>query len=120
VSALRRLVAVLVLEGLLLLGLGVADGVVTLVGDDADRAPALTAAVFAVLLGAVLLGLARAVAQGRRWARGPSVALNLFPVAIGASLLSGGVWWVGLPLVAFGGLVLFLFSRPELRDRFRE
>jgi hypothetical protein len=120
VSPLRRLVAVLALEGLLLVGAGVGLAVVSLVDDDTDRAPALTVGAFAVLLGGVLLLLAREVGRGRRWARGPAVALNLFPVAMGASLLSGGVWWVGLPLVLLGGLVLLLFSRPELRERFRE
>jgi hypothetical protein len=120
VSAPRPLVALLALEGFLLIGLGVADGVVTLLGGDADRAPALAAAAFAIAIGAVLLVLARAVSRGHGWARGPAVALNLFPVVLGASLLGSGVWWVAVPLLLLGGSVLLLFARPGERDTLRE
>jgi len=119
VSPLRVLTGVLSLEGVLLLVLGVAYAAVSL-GDESERAPALTAAAFAALIGTVLLVLARAVHRGQGWARGPAVALNLFPVVLGGSLLGQGLWWVALPLLALGGLVLLLFSRPELRERFRE
>lgn len=119
VSALRLLTGVLLLEGALLLGLGVVYGAAS-IGDDSDRAPALTAAAFALAIGLVLVFLARAVSRGQGWARGPAVALNLFPVVLGGSLLGQGVWWVALPLLALGALVLVLFTRPELRERFRE
>jgi hypothetical protein len=114
VSHLRVLLALVVLEGLGLVALGVVEGVA------GRNAPAVTAAAFAVVVGFVLLLLARALARARSWARGPVVALNLFPVLLGVPLVTAGTWWVGVPLVLLGAGVLWLFSRPDLRARYAE
>jgi hypothetical protein len=121
VPALRVLVSVLALEGVLLAGLGVADAVATLLDDEADRAPALTAAAFAVVLGAaVLLLLARGVERPRGWARTPAVVLNVLPLPVARGAFQAGAWWVGAPIVLLAGSVLYLFATPDLRDAFRE
>jgi hypothetical protein len=114
VSHLRVLIALVVLEGLGLVALGVVEGVA------GRNAPSLTAAAFAVLVGFVLLLLARVLSRGRPWARGPVVALNLFPVLLGVPLVTAGTWWVGVPLVMLGASVLWLFTRPDLRARYAE
>ena len=114
VSHLRVLVALVVLEGLGLVALGIVEGVA------GRNAPSVTAAAFAVLVGFVLLLLARALARGKGWARGPVVALNLFPVLLGGPLVTAGTWWVGIPLVLLGASVLWLFTRPDLRERYAE
>jgi hypothetical protein len=102
---------------LVLLGIGYGAASLT---DDSERAPAELAAGAAVLVGVVLLLLARAVDRRRGWARSPAVVLNVFPVPVALGVLQAGVWWVGLPMLALAGSVLYLFATPELRDAFRE
>jgi hypothetical protein len=119
VSLLRRLVLLLALEGVLLVLLGAVYGVVSL-SDDSDRAPAELAAASAVLVGAVLLVLARGVGRERGWARSPAVVLNLLPLPVAVGAFQGGAWWAGLPMLLLAGSVLYLFATPELRALFRE
>ena len=115
----RRLALLLALEGVLLVALGVGYGVASLT-DTSERAPAELAAVTAALMGVVLLLLARAVGRERRWARSPSVVLNVFPLPVAVGVLQAGVWWVGVPMLLLAGSVLYLFATPELREAFRE
>ena len=115
----RRLAVLLALEGVLLAGLGVWYGVASL-SDRSERAPAELEAVAAVLTGLVLLLLARGADRGRGWARSPAVVLNVFPLPVALTLLSAGLWYVALLLVALAGSVLYLFATPELRATFRE
>ncbi|HUR50618.1 MAG TPA: hypothetical protein VMZ11_00680 [Mycobacteriales bacterium] len=118
-SLLRRLVLLLALEGVLLALLGIGYGVAGL-RDDSERAPTELAAGIAVVVGVVLLLLARAVSRGRGWARSPAVVLNLLPLPVAAGAFQAGAWWAGLPVVLLAGTVLYLFATPELRDAFRE
>ena len=116
---LRRLTLLLALEGVLLVLLGIGYGWASLT-DDSQRAPAELAAGSAVVFGVVLLLLARALDRGRAWARTPAVVLNVFPLPVAAGVLQAGVWWVGLPMLALAGTVLYLFATPDLRATFRE
>lgn len=115
----RLLALLLALEGglLVLLGLGYGGASLT---DSSERAPALLAALTALLAGIALLVLARAAARERGWARSPAVVLNVLPIPVALGLLQAGVWGVGLPLLALAGSVLYLFATPELRETFRE
>lgn len=119
VPLLRRLALLLALEGALLVLLGAGYGMASLT-DASERAPAELAAASAVLLGLLLLVLARAVDRERRWARSPAVVLNVFPLPIGLGILQAGVWWVGVPVLLLAGSVLYLFATPDLRELFRE
>jgi hypothetical protein len=59
---------------------------------------------------------ARGLASSRRWARSPSVLMQLLAVPVGIDAISTGAAWVGLPLVicAVVGLVgLFAPSTTE-------
>ncbi len=116
---LRRLAWLLAVEGALLVALGVGYGVASL-SDTSERAPAELAAGAAVVIGVVLLLLARGVDRRRGWSRSPAVVLNVFPLPIGLGVLQAGVWWVGVPLLLLAGSVLYLFATPDLREAFRE
>jgi hypothetical protein len=118
VPLVRRLALLLALEGLLLVGVGVTYGIQSL--SASDRAPAESAAAFAVVAGLVLLVLARGADRGRGWARSPAVVLNVFPFPLALSMINAGIWWVAVPMVALAGAVLYLFATPELRLAFRE
>ena len=115
----RRLALLLALEGVLLVVLGFVYGGASLT-DDSDRAPALLAAGAAVLVGVVLLLLARGVSRQRAWARSPAVVLNLLPLPVALGAFQAGAWWAGVPLVLLAGSVLYLFATPELREVYRE
>ena len=116
---LRRLTLLIAIEGVLLVLLGIGYGAASLT-DDSERAPAELAAGAAVVFGALLLLLARAVGQRKGWARSPALVLNVFPIPVAIGILQAGVWWVALPVLALVGSVLYLFATPDLRDAFRE
>ena len=116
---LRRLSLLLALEGVLLVLLGIAYGGASLT-DDSDRAPAELAAGAAVVVGVVLLLLARAVGRRRGWARSPAVVLNVLPLPVALGAFQAGAWYVGAPMALLAGSVLYLFATPELRGAFRE
>jgi hypothetical protein len=119
VPLLRRLALLLATEGVLLVLLGIGYGAASLT-DESERAPAELAAGAAVLVGVVLLLLARAVDRRKGWARSPAVVLNVFPIPVALGVLQAGVWWVALPMLALAGSVLYLFATPDLRETFRE
>jgi predicted outer membrane lipoprotein len=118
-SLLRRLALLLALEGLLLIGVGIAYAVVG-ASSGADTLPIELAAAFAVLTGLILLALARATDRERSWARSPAIVLNVFPFPLGLTLLQAGLWWVAVPMVLLAGTTLYLWATPELRETFRE
>jgi hypothetical protein len=71
---------------------------------------------------AVLLGLFGWLLSRRRaWARGPAIVLELLFVPIGYYLVTGGVAWLGIPVIVLGlgcaGLLLAPASRAALGIR---
>jgi len=119
VPLVRRLSLLVLLEGVALLALGLGYGGYAL-SRSGDHAPAELAALAAVVTGALLLLLGRALGRGRGWARGPVVTLNVFPLPVAFQALAAGAWWVGVPLLLLAGSVLLLFTTKELRDTFAE
>ena len=115
----RRLALLLGVEGGALVVIGAAYGVASLT-DDSDRPAALAAAGSAVLTGVLLVLLARGVAAGRGWARGPALTLNVFALPVAALAFQAGTWWVGAPIVLLAGTVLYLFATPDVRARFSD
>lgn len=115
----RRLALLLLLEGVVLSALGLGYGGYAL-SRSGDHTPAVIAGGAALVVGGVLVLLARAVDRQGRWARSPAVTLNVFPLPVALQALAGGAWWVGVPLLLLAGSVLYLFATPELRDAFRE
>jgi hypothetical protein len=115
----RRLALLLALEGVLLVGVGVAYAVVG-ASSRGETLPIELAAGFAALTGLVLLRLAHATDQGRTWARSPAVVLNVFPFPLALTLLQAGIWWAAIPMAGLAGTTLYLWATPELRETFRE
>ena len=116
----RRLAQLLALEGVLLALLAVGYAAVSAAGKPENLLGAELAALAALAAGCVLLLLARATARGRTWARSPAVVLNVLPLPVAVGLLQGGVWWVGLPLLALAATVLYLYATPAARVALRE
>jgi len=72
------------------------------------------AGVSAVLLALVWLGVKR----HRRWARSPSVLVQLLTIPVGYNACGSGVWWVGVPLIACGVLGLVGLFAPSTTHAF--
>lgn len=96
--AVRLLLAETALLILLMIFLGYQD--LTAHADTAHGALAVTAytAVMAALLGVLGWSLHRR----RAWARGPAIVLQLLLLPIGYTMVSGGLWWAGLAVMAVG------------------
>ncbi|MCF6470198.1 hypothetical protein FAF44_17600 [Nonomuraea sp. MG754425] len=103
--------AVVALEGLIALGLGVFVIVQTLIGAPADITAALAEAAFGLLIGAGLLWVAwGGLYMRERWGRSPAVLAQIFMLPVGGTLVTSGQPQLGIPLiaVALAGLVTLL------------
>jgi hypothetical protein len=66
---------------------------------------------------AILLGLfAWALARRRGWARGPAVVLELMLLPIGWFMTTGGLAWLGVPVLLIGLLGAGLLVAPATRQ----
>jgi hypothetical protein len=111
--AVRRAAALLAVEGVALVVVGVVDALATATGSPANRGLSYGVAAFAVGGGAILLLLARAIAAARGWARSPSVVLQLLALPVGIGLLQGHVWLAGVPVLVLAAVTLWqLFAAP--------
>jgi hypothetical protein len=65
---------------------------------------------FTVLLGLAFLLFARSLVRRRAWARSPAIVLEMLLVPIGWYMVSGGVIYIGAPVMLAGlaGSVLLL------------
>ena len=63
---------------------------------------AVMVTLFAVLLAGLLALLGLALWRRRAWARGPAIVLQLLALPIGYSMASGGLPWLGIPVMAIG------------------
>ena len=112
-----RLAALLAgLEGLGLVGLAVFFVVELVVATPSDAGTALATTVFELLGGAVLLGVAHGLRRARRWARSPSVALQIVFLPVGYTLAfqAGQPEW-GVPVLVLAVGELYLLFTPEAR-----
>ncbi|MDG4767626.1 hypothetical protein O7632_26550 [Solwaraspora sp. WMMD406] len=109
----------------LLTGEAVALGAVTvylayqdLTGTATDLVSALIVTGFAGG-GTVLLGLlARALWQGRAGARAPAIVLQLMLLPVGYYMITGGLGWLGGPLIVLGLAVCVLLVSPPTTKAF--
>ena len=106
----RRLALLLALEGVALVGLGIADLVA-----GGSSTPTRVAGVSAIVTGLVLGWLGLATERRRSWACSPAIVLNFLPLPIAADAFSSGAWYVGLPLAAFAGTALYLLFHADVR-----
>jgi len=105
--AVRRAAVLLAVEGVALGVVGAVDAVATAIGSPTDRALSFVVAAFALLTGAVLVLLGRAIHRRRGWARSPSVVLQLLALPVGVGLLQGHVWAAGGPVLLLAGATLW-------------
>ena len=107
------------LEGVALTVLGVGYGVAGALGAPYDRTATLLEAGFAVLVGVLLLALARGLEAVRGWSRSPAVVLQLLALPVGAGLVQGGVFYAAVPVLGLAAAVLYQLATPEARLAFR-
>lgn len=63
---------------------------------------AVAVTVFAALMAGALGLLAWALGRRHGWARGPAVVLQLLILPIGYSMMTSGMAWLGVPVIAAG------------------
>ena len=108
------------MEGAALIVLGGVYAVVSATGRPENRLGAELAAAFLVVLGAVVVLLARAIAAGRNWPRTPAVVVNVIALPVGLGLLQGHLYVAGVVLLLPAVTLLWLTATPEARERLRE
>lgn len=118
-SPVTRASLVVALEGVVLLLLGLGYGAAGLVGDPFDRTATLLEGGFAVVVGGLLLLVARGVSRVDGWSRSPAVVVQLLALPVGYGLAQGRVWWAAVPVLLLAGTVLYLLATPEARMAFR-
>jgi hypothetical protein len=112
--------ALVAIEGLALVVLGVVYGAAGVLGDPFDRTATLLEAGLAVLVGGLVLLIARGLADVRGWARSPAVVVQLLALPVGYGLVQGSVWVAAVPVLGLALGVLFLLATAEARLAFRE
>ena len=115
----RVAAALVAVEGAALTLLGLGYGVAGVVGDPFDRAATLLEAAFVVVVGVLVLLVARGLSRTAGWSRSPAVVLQLLAVPVGVGLVQGRVWYAAVPVLALSGLVLYQLATPEARLAFR-
>ncbi|MBE1587428.1 hypothetical protein ACFPOI_36865 [Nonomuraea angiospora] len=103
--------AIVALEGLVALGLGVFVAVETLISTPANLTTAIAESAFGVLVGAGLLWVAwGGLFRMERWGRSPGVLTQIFMVPISVTLIQSGQPQLGIPLIviAVAGLATLL------------
>jgi hypothetical protein len=103
--------AIVALEGLVALGLGIYVAVETLVSTPGNLTTAIAESAFGVLVGAGLLWVAwGGLFKMERWGRSPGVLTQIFMVPISVTLIQSGQPQLGIPLIviAVAGLATLL------------
>jgi hypothetical protein len=113
-----RAAALVALEGGGLVLGGVAYGVAGLVGDPFDRTATLLQAAFALVVGVLVLLVARGLHRTSGWSRSPVVLLQLLALPVGVGLAQSGIWYAAVPVLLLAAAVLYLLATPEARLAF--
>ena len=116
----RRIAQLLLAEGVALVVLGVVYAVVSATGTVENRLGAELAAAFVVLLGGMVVLLARATGAGRTWPRSPAVVVNIIALPVGLGLLQGHLYLAGVVVLLPALAALYLYATPEARAALRE
>ena len=118
--ALRRAGLLVVAEAVALALLGLGYAVSGLVGSPDDRLATVLLGLMAVVGGALLVPVGRALGRARGWAVSPTVVVQLFVVVVAVGLFQGGVLPVAVPLLVVAGAELYLLATPESRAVLRD
>ena len=107
-SARRQIViALLNLEGAVVLALGAFLIFKSIAADSVEIAPLAGEIVFAALGGFGLLASAYSFKNKRRYGRAPAVLANLIALGVAKYQFEGGLWFVALPLVIVAAMTLY-------------
>ena len=107
-SARRQIViALLNLEGAVVLALGAFLIFKSITADSVEIAPLAGEIVFAALGGFGLLAAAYSFKNKRRFGRAPAVLANLIALGVAKYQFEGGLWFVALPLVIVAAMTLY-------------
>jgi hypothetical protein len=117
-SPVVRAALLVALEGVVLTVLGVVYGAAGVVGDPFDRTATLLQGGLVVLLGGLLLLVARGLARVRGWARSPAVVVQLLALPVGVGLVQGREWLAAVPVLALAASVLWCLATPAARLAF--
>lgn len=113
---LRIAVGLLWLQGLAMVGLGIALVVWDLTGHPDEFWAGITEAVVSVLIGLLFGVLGYALVRGHRAARTPAIVLELTLLPIGYFMISSSVVWEGVLAIVLGVAVTGLLVTPSVRD----
>jgi hypothetical protein len=118
-GAVRLAALVAALEGAALLGLGGFYAAKTALQRPDSYGRALLGAAMALVGGALLVLLARALARLRSWSRSPVIVLQLLALPVGYSLaFQAGLPVYGGPILVLAVAELYLLFTPEARAAF--
>ena len=107
-SARRQIViALLNLEGAVVLALGAFLIFKSITADSVEIAPLAGEIVFAALGGFGLLASAYSFKNKRRFGRAPAVLANLIALGVAKYQFESGLWFVALPLVIVAAMTLY-------------
>jgi drug/metabolite transporter superfamily protein YnfA len=106
----RAAAAVVLLQAVFVVVLSLVLAVEGFQPDTVDPLGAEILALIGVASGVVLGLLARGIAAGRRWARGPVVVIELICVPIAWNLVQNDRWYAGVPLGVAALAVLVLLA----------
>ena len=118
-SPVTRAAGLVAVEGAALTVLGVGYGIAGAVGDPFDRLATLLEAGFAVVVGILVVLVARGLLHVRGWARSPAVVLQLLALPVGVGLVQGQVFYAAVPVLGLAAAVLYHLATPEARLAFR-
>ncbi|HSS68637.1 MAG TPA: hypothetical protein VLK34_08790 [Nocardioidaceae bacterium] len=112
-TAMKAAAAVVCLEGLTLVGIGVAE----IFAIDSERiALGVTNTVFFVLYGALLLWCARSLLAAQSWSRSPIVLTQLIQLGVAWSFAGGNTRWLAAVLALFALGVLTVMLAPSTTE----
>lgn len=108
--------AVVLVEGLALLGFGAWLGVELLVSEPSNREVASGSAVYFLVLGALVLLLAWSLWRRTGWSHGAAVFVQILALPLAWTMLRAGTWWLAVPTAALAVAALVALLRPGTRS----
>ena len=116
----RRAAALVAVEGVALGVIGAVYAAAGVLGQPTERLGAVLEGVFALVVAALLLVVARGLGAGRGWAWAPTITTQLFLLVVGGYLVLGGVWLAGGPVLLLAVGVLSQLLSPAARASYGE
>ena len=112
---LRWAVRVLAVEAVALTGLAIYVAWATLARSTTSKQGAGALLALIVIGVLIVAGLSRALSNLKTWARGPAIVLELLLLPIGYTMISGGLAYVGIPVMLVGIVGAGLLLAPATR-----